>query len=375
MPEVHGRPQPTSNDRFLPQFPEPQCTPTAQRLAPASDAAAHVAGCPPEDNFASTQRIAREAIGLSQAFPTNATATRSTQQANAFRSQAKTTLTWYSKGSDSVPQNQGRRGDRPFTCYRYGGPHAYLEYWDGTTTIICPNRNNRGVKENAACNLEKMRKNKKKRYIHNIKCKNIGTVNYADLPEATRQRMREQILLGDVSDGTSMMSSVTNTSTLTPSAAGCGRGRSNGNGVVFLINVPCLATDFPLKKMMPITIQSTLPHIVLQFGLDMDTADCPSICCAVDTCVALTTGNFHFFSTDAKHYPHCLAKILAPANYAPIVLSGIVQYKDKAVTTKLESVFSFTYPTGHQGAMPPPSLLQWIPTFWSTRLLDYRSLK
>jgi hypothetical protein len=76
--------------------------------------------------------------------------------------------------------------------------------------------------------------------------------------------------------------------------------------------------------MMPITIQSTLPHIVLQLGPDMDTANCSSICCPVDTCTALTTGNFHFFGAVAKRYPHCIAKILAPANYAPILLSGIM---------------------------------------------------
>ncbi len=146
-----------------------------------------------EDNFASTQRIAQEAIGLSQAFPTNATMTGNTQQANVFPSQAKTTLTRYSQDSDSVPQNRGRQGDRPFTCYSCSTPHAYLEYWDGTTTIIYPNCHNPGVKENAARNPEKMCKNKKKGYIPNIKRKNLSTVNYADLPDATRQWMREQI--------------------------------------------------------------------------------------------------------------------------------------------------------------------------------------
>jgi hypothetical protein len=58
-----------------------------------------------EDNFASTQRIAQEAIGLSQAFLTNATATSSTQQANVFLIQAETTLTQYSQGFDGIPQN------------------------------------------------------------------------------------------------------------------------------------------------------------------------------------------------------------------------------------------------------------------------------
>jgi hypothetical protein len=156
--------------------------------------------------------------------------------------------------------------------------------------------------------------------------------------------MNEQILLADASDGTSVMSSVTNPSISTPSTAGRSRGCSNVNGVILIIDVPCLTAGSPLKKMMPITIQSMLPHIILQFGPDMDTADCPLICCTVDTCGALTTDNFHFFSAVAKHYPHCIAKILAPADYKPIVLSGTVQNKDKAVTTKLEVGFQFHLP-------------------------------
>ncbi len=92
---------------------------------------------------------------------------------------------------------------------------------------------------------------------------------------------------------------------------------------------------------MPITIQSNLPHIALQFGSDLDMADCPQVGCAVDTCAALTTGSFHFFSDLAKHYLHCLAKLLMPADYPPIVLSGIVQANDAAVTMELEVGFQF----------------------------------
>jgi hypothetical protein len=48
-----------------------------------------------EDGFTLTQRIARNAIGLSQAFPAIGHATGS-NQALALPSQAKTTLSWYS---------------------------------------------------------------------------------------------------------------------------------------------------------------------------------------------------------------------------------------------------------------------------------------
>jgi hypothetical protein len=146
---------------------------------------------------------------------------------------------------------------------------------------------------------------------------------------------------------TSVVSLVTEPST-TLSATTPPRRPPGSNNVIFMIDVPCLASRNPLKRMMPITdgitIQSNLPHIVLQFGPDMDMADCPSIRCAVDTCAALSTGNFHFFSAIAKRYPHCLAKLLAPANYTPIVLSGIVQHQDSVVTTELEVGFQFHLP-------------------------------
>jgi hypothetical protein len=111
-----------------------------------------------------------------------------------------------------------------------------------------------------------------------------------------------------------------------------------------MINIPCLAAGSPLKRMMPITIQSNLPHIALQFGPDLDMADCPQVHCAIDTCAALATGNFHFFSALAKYYPHFHAKLLTPVNYAPIVLSGIVQANNAAVTTELKVGFQSHLP-------------------------------
>jgi hypothetical protein len=97
--------------------------------------------------------------------------------------------------------------------------------------------------------------------------------------------------------------------------------------------------------MMPIAIHSNLTHIVMQFGTELDCPNSPSICCAVDLCAALLTGNFHFFAPLAKRFPHCLAKVYAPQDYAPIILSGVVQsHQDEAVTTDLEVGFQFHIP-------------------------------
>jgi hypothetical protein len=188
-----------------------------------------------------------------------------------------------------------------------------------------------------------MKKSKSKQYQHNKKRKNLHTVNFGDLPEATRARMQGQVHQYKAGSSTSVVLSVTGPSTLSMLAPPAGA-RGGRNSIIFVINVPCLAAGSPLKRMMPITIQSNLPHIALQFSPDLDMADCPQVRCAVDTCAALTTGNFHFFSALAKCYPHCLVKLLTPADYAPIVLTGIVQANDAAGTTELEVGFQFHLP-------------------------------
>ena len=62
----------------------------------------------------------------------------------------------------------------------------------------------------------------------------------------------------------------------------------------------------------------------------------------MDKCTALSTGSFQFYASVAKRFPHCVAKVFAPKDYAPIVLSGIVQTSEHAtVTTELEVGWQF----------------------------------
>jgi hypothetical protein len=117
-----------------------------------------------------------------------------------------------------------------------------------------------------------------------------------------------------------------------------------GGGVVLVADIVVLAAGSPLKRAMPISIQSNLPHITLQFGANLDCPNCPSIYCAVDLCAALTTGNFHFFALVAKCFPHCVARMYTPDDYAPIVLSRVVQSNQELVMTKLEVGFLFHLP-------------------------------
>ncbi len=150
----------------------------------------------------------------------------------------------------------------------------------------------------------------------------------------------------EVSHHTSITSSVTTPSLVNQQGmlCGCSRGRGSGGGVILVAYAVVLAAGTLLKCAMPISIQSNLPHITLQFGANLGYPNCPSICCAVDSCTALTTLNFHFFAAVAKRFPHCVAKIFTPDDYMPIFLSGIVQSNAESVTTELKVGFLFHLP-------------------------------
>jgi hypothetical protein len=203
--------------------------------------------------------------------------------------------------------------------------------------VKCPNKLNPGVQDNAHKSLEKYRADCKKRQEKHSKKRNLATTNLADFNEVSQQRIWEQVLQsntkGDVDDSTSVISAVTLQS------------KKSKSGNIFIVDVQVLAARITTKKPIPIAIQSTLPHIVLQLGSDLDCPNCPLIRCAVDTCAALSTGSFHFFAAIAKRFPHCVAKIYAPTDYAPIILSSIVQLSDEAaVTTNLEVGWQFYLP-------------------------------
>ena len=313
-----------------------------------------------EDDLIATQRIAREAVGLSQGFLANSQGGGGLKSPaiGAYPSQAEDTMRRYAPGggqstdgSASTPGGD-RRSRRPFACHGCGGPHPWTEYRNGEHIVVCPNQNNPGIRDNAKRNIERMKMNRQKRHRQNTKRKNLGTANYSDFDSAGQDRIREQVLISlkngnrEVSDTTSIASSVTTPSSIVPTNRQGGPGGKVANGSrIFIVDVPVLAAGPSLKPLMPIAIHSNLPHIVMQFGTTLDCPNSPSVCCAVDSCAALSTGNFHYFASLAKRFPHCLAKVFAPQDYAPIVLSGIVQsHQHEAVTTELEVGFQFHLP-------------------------------
>jgi hypothetical protein len=114
--------------------------------------------------------------------------------------------------------------------------------------------------------------------------------------------------------------------------------------MILVANVVVLSSASPTCNILPAPIMSNFPHIHLQFGTELGCANCPVICCVVDTAAALSTGNFCFIAAVAKQHPHCAAKLFVPKDYNPIVLSGIVQGGGESITTELTVGFQFHLP-------------------------------
>jgi hypothetical protein len=302
-----------------------------------------------EDDLHAVQHVAQEGVGMSQAFHASATGGLQTA-ASAFPSQAEKTLMRYSSDSNSPAASHSPHGggtQHPWSCFGCGGPHPYSELCTNEGhVVICPNRDIPGVRENAARNIEKMCKNHKKRHNPNSKRKNLRTVNLSNFDEQGKRRITEQVLVSMTGKIVGKHKSVALlvSTPRSPSKQDRGRGPGPGGGVVLIADVVVLAGGLRLKRAMPISIQSTLPHITIQFGANLDCPNCPLIRCAINLCTTLTTGNFHFFALVAKRFPHCVAKMYTPDDYAPIVLSGIVQLNEESVTTELEVGFLFHLP-------------------------------
>jgi hypothetical protein len=142
-----------------------------------------------EDNLHAIQRVAQEVVGMSQAFHAGAAGGIQTV-AGAFPIQAETTLMHYSSDGKSQAASHPPHGgslQHPWSCFGCGRPHPYLEFCGNEGhVIICPNKDNPGVRENAAHNIEKMRKNRKNAIIRTPRGRILGLQIYPTLMSRAR---------------------------------------------------------------------------------------------------------------------------------------------------------------------------------------------
>ena len=190
-----------------------------------------------EDDHLAIQRVAREAMGLSQTFHAGAVAAGGAAPAiGAYPSQAEMTLRRYSGEGTTPSGGTTPGGTRGWTCFGCGGNHPWSEFRGsrggdqgcgdaGQHMVICPNRDNPGIREYAARQIEKMRKNRKKRHTQNLKRKNLSTANLSDFDEEGQNRIREQVLQTE-GDHSSISSTISTTRSPTnQQSRGCpGRG-------------------------------------------------------------------------------------------------------------------------------------------------------
>jgi hypothetical protein len=158
-------------------------------------------------------------------------------------------------------------------------------------------------------------------------------VEYKDLDERSKKKMRETVLAIIAEEKKAAITTTSSSSLI-----------SEPGPAVFMIStllVPVFNITPPSCCVLPVPIQPALPHITLQLDLDIRCSNCPAIRCLVDTTAALTNGNLHFFTALTKAYPHTIALIHSPKDYSPITLSGIVQQGGASVTTDLTVGFQF----------------------------------
>jgi hypothetical protein len=253
-------------------------------------------------------------------------------------SQAEKTIARYS--DDTASSKSGNNSKPPLRCYGCDGPHPWSILENRINVIKCPNANNPGIHENAKKVIKRIQSKQKKKHQDFTKRKNLATVDFSNLDAESQERIRNQCLTTP-SDATSVTSSVTGM-TVATTVASAAKSPSK-KCVVFLYDALALTTETH-RPVLPVSIQSIMPHINLQLGTDINNTDSPSIRCVVDTATALCTGNYHFFLAIAKQYPQCVAKIFLSEDYSPIILLGIVQDNADAITTDLPVAFQFHLP-------------------------------
>jgi hypothetical protein len=254
-----------------------------------------------------------------------------------YPSQAERTLAKYeSKGS--FPSAAKSPYERiPRKCFGCGAPSHGFQDKDGN--ITCPYGRNPLVKANAERKYRAYQDCLAKKYkarMAKFRARGCGgggrsggcpssksALDYHKLSTKDQKKIRDQVLAVQAAQTTKHVFMLT----------------------AKLGNVTVLTSiNAPPRRTLPIGIHSNFPHIILQLGVTLGGPDSPSIRAVINMAAALTTGNLHFFAKIANAFPHTVAAIYAPKDYAPITLSGIVEQSGESITTELSVAFKFKLP-------------------------------
>jgi hypothetical protein len=134
-----------------------------------------------------------------------------------------------------------------------------------------PQASNPGISENTKKVIERIQHKRKKKQQEFTKPKNLTTTHFTDFDAASQERIWNQVLSVST-DTASLASSITGvtggTSAATPAKS------ATAKCVMVLYNPQALNTDIH-HPMLPVSIQSIMPHIHLQLGTDLNNSGSP----------------------------------------------------------------------------------------------------
>ncbi len=274
-------------------------------------------------------------------------------QVNA--SQAEKTI---SKYRDDTSNKAGSSSKGPLCCYGCGGPHPWSLLKQGIHVIKCPTASNPGIQENAKRTIERIRSKRKKKQANFTKHINLAKTNFSDFDKEGQDHILLQALTlcSQASESASVASSITGvtggTTAVSPSKS------AGSKRVVFLYDAIALNTDVQ-RPVLPVGIQSIMPHINLQLGTDVKDASSPSIRCVVDTAAALCTGNYHFFAAIAKKSHSASLRYISQRTTLQSSYRGLSKITLMPSQQIYPSHFNFIYLISPRMEAQP--LLSWLP--------------
>jgi uncharacterized Zn finger protein (UPF0148 family) len=120
----------------------------------------------------------------------------------------------------------------------------------------------------------------------------------------------------------------------------------------------CLPADLASKPLLPISVDTNLPHFSLPVGQPNSTTNF-NLSVAYDTCAVLCVGWAGYHLTIAKQYPHLIKSLVwAKDQYTPLTLSGVVSndegdapQSEKLVTT-LPAIIEYYMPHASKQGHP-----------------------
>jgi hypothetical protein len=219
-------------------------------------------------------------------------------------------------------------------CWGCGSPdHVYS---DRTGTIFCPRGSEPAIKakfDATRKDFQDRRKARSKKFSDKRKtASNVSTIN---------------LTLKDV-DEDKLKALLSPTKKVKTTASG-----SPSKNYVTLSTFICLPTGISAKPLLPISVDTNLPHFLLPIG-QPDNDSGFNISVAYDTCAVLCVGWSGFHLAVAKQYPHLVKSLTwAKDEYTPLTLSGVVSGDDAdpALVEKLVT----TLPAVIEYYMPYPS--------------------